>query len=258
VYVSTSDCIVCPPRDVPAARRVTSTVVGEEDSRCEDCECAKGVKIHTWYKRDRADLGGARGPCRFMFSRSSLVRRRLLTRACSSGVPTLWHNPDCSKSRACLTLLQERGKQFTIREYLDERPTFAELKTLQKQLAMPPIEWCRTNETAWLDHFNHATIYDDLLPDDDDILRGIEKLPIILERPILSLGTRAVVGRPPERILELLDGTGESQASPEDAARAAAAVEAVSVAASEALDRGVDVSRVERSLLGVVSQLHML
>lgn len=193
-----------------------------------------------------------------MLARSSCrLLPRVLARTCSSGSvpPTLWHNPDCSKSRACLKLLEDRGEPFAVREYLETPPTFSELRDLQKQLALPPIEWCRTAESAWRDYFNNVTQYDDLLPDDEDILRGIAKHPAMMERPILSHGARAVIGRPPERILELLDGP---VLSPEDEIRAAAAVEVVSAAAAAAVARGVDVAKVERSLLGVASQLHML
>ena len=58
------------------------------------------------------------------------------------------------------------------------------MRTLQAQLGLPPIEWARTTDDAWLEHFDNATIYDDLLPDDDDILRAMVKHPIMIERPI--------------------------------------------------------------------------
>ena len=123
------------------------------------------------------------------------------------GMTTLWHNPECSKSRAALALLQEREVTFTIREYLENPPSFCELQVLKQRLGLPPIEWVRANDLAWAEHFPGVTIYDDLLPDDDDILRGIEKKPIMLERPILVHGKRGVVARPPDLVLQLLDGT---------------------------------------------------
>ena len=70
------------------------------------------------------------------------------SRACS-GVPVLWHNPDCSKSRAALALLENRGEPFSVRAYLDEPPSMDELAALRQQLG-PPIEWCRTSDDAWL------------------------------------------------------------------------------------------------------------
>ena len=121
------------------------------------------------------------------------------------GVPILWHNPDCSKSRAALSLLEEHGKPFTIREYLVDTPSFDELSDLRKALKLEPIEWARTMDAAWCEHFDNVTIFDDILPEEDDIFRAMAKLPIMIERPILWRGERAVIGRPPERILELLD-----------------------------------------------------
>ena len=119
---------------------------------------------------------------------------------------TLWHNPACSKSRAALAVLEERGEPFEVREYLAEPPSFSELEVLKSALGLPAIEWVRTMDEAWIDHFDGATKYDDLLPDDDDIMRAIEKRPIMLERPICMHGDRAVVGRPTELIIALLDG----------------------------------------------------
>ena len=72
------------------------------------------------------------------------------------------------------------------------------------QLSLPPIEWVRTTDEAWLSHFEGACIYDDLLPDDHDILRGILKLPIMLGRPILVHNGKATVCRPPERVRSVL------------------------------------------------------
>ena len=155
--------------------------------------------------------------------------RAPLRRLCA-GTPStvLWHNAKCSKSRAALALLQARGEPFSVREYLEQPPSFAELLVLKRQLGEPPIEWVRTNDDAWAEYFPGVTIYDDLLPDDDDILRGVEKLPIMLERPILTHGDRAVVGRPPDRISQLLDGTlppPPSGFSPFSAAAAASPAE---------------------------------
>ena len=140
-------------------------------------------------------------------SRSTFLRHLCTATAGSDGSTTLWHNPSCSKSCAALALLTEQEVEFTVREYLEHPPSFSELQGLKQQLGLPPIEWVRVNDAAWAEHFPGVTIYDDLLPDDDDILRGIAKNPIMIERPILVHGKRAVVGRPPELVLRLLDGT---------------------------------------------------
>ena len=72
---------------------------------------------------------------------------RQLTRACSSAT-VLWHNPDCSKSRAALKLLEERGEPFQTREYLKDPPTSMEVVRLQEKLGLPPIEWCAARPLA--------------------------------------------------------------------------------------------------------------
>ena len=110
-------------------------------------------------------------------------------------------------------------------------------------------------DDAWKEHFDHATVYDDILPDDADILRAIAKIPIMLERPILACGARAVIGRPPERVLTLLDGP---KANPADAAKLAAALEGLSAAATAAHARGVPGATLERSLLRMAAEMHMM
>ena len=107
----------------------------------------------------------------------------------------LLHNPRCSKSRAARALLEARGIAFTERRYLDEPLSLAELYELAARLGRPPREWSRRGEEAW-------TLADDA--SDDAILRAMAAHPVLIERPILVRGRRAVLGRPPERILDLL------------------------------------------------------
>jgi arsenate reductase len=109
---------------------------------------------------------------------------------------TLLHNPRCSKSRAAKALLEERGITYQERLYLDDPLSAAELTELARRLGFPASEWVRRNESA----------YKDLTADakDNGILTAMAEHPILIERPILISATRAVVGRPPERILELL------------------------------------------------------
>jgi arsenate reductase len=111
----------------------------------------------------------------------------------------LYHNPRCSKSRAALALLEERGVPVQIVRYLDEPPTRAELATLGAKLGLRAREFVRKGEPA----FRAAR----LGPGSPDaaVLDAIAKEPILLERPIAVRGDRAVVGRPPERVLELVE-----------------------------------------------------
>ena len=112
---------------------------------------------------------------------------------------TLLHNPKCSKSRAAKALLEERGVSFHERRYLEEPLSRQELETLAKRLGHPPSEWVRKGEPA----YKEARLKQDST--DEAILDAMARFPILIERPILVGGERAVVGRPPERVLELVD-----------------------------------------------------
>jgi arsenate reductase len=115
----------------------------------------------------------------------------------------LLHNPRCSKSRAARALLEERGARFVERRYLEEPLSLAELRDLAGRLGAPARDFVRRGEPA----FAAAGLGPDA--SDDAVLRAIAAQPILLERPILVRGGRAVVGRPPERVLALLDAAAE-------------------------------------------------
>lgn len=111
----------------------------------------------------------------------------------------LFHNPRCSKSREALTLLQERGLSPQVREYLKTPPSLAELQQLCVRLALPARELLRSGEEEYA-QLNLAC------PElsEDDLLQAIAQHPRLLQRPILVHGDRALIARPPERVLELL------------------------------------------------------
>jgi arsenate reductase len=110
----------------------------------------------------------------------------------------LIHNPRCSKSRAAKSLLEERGARFELRLYLEDPLSRAELGELRRRLGRPALEWARRGEPA----FSTAGLGE--ASDDAAVLDAIAEHPELLERPILVSGNRAVVGRPPEKVLELL------------------------------------------------------
>lgn len=114
----------------------------------------------------------------------------------------LLHNPRCSKSRAARALLAERGVPFAERRYLDEPLGRAELDDLRARLGLPAAAFARRGEDAWREA-GLAGLGDDA--PDEAVLDAIAAHPILLERPILVRGPRAVVGRPPQKVLELLD-----------------------------------------------------
>ena len=109
----------------------------------------------------------------------------------------LLHNPRCSKSRAARALLEERGVPFVERRYLEDPLSRAELDELRARLARPAAEWARQGESAWADAGLAAGA------SEDAILDAMATHPILIERPIAVRGRRAVVGRPPETVLDL-------------------------------------------------------
>jgi len=110
----------------------------------------------------------------------------------------LLHNPRCSKSRAALALLEGRGLPVTVRRYLEEPLSRAELADLRQRLGRAPSEWIRRGESAFVE----AGL--DEGASESDLLELMARSPSVIERPILIRGERAAVGRPPEKLLELL------------------------------------------------------
>ncbi len=111
---------------------------------------------------------------------------------------TFYHNPHCSKSRAALALLKERGSDIRLIEYLETPPTVTELERLATQLGVPVREMMRSNEPV----YRELGLSDPALGE-TTLLRAIAEHPILLQRPIAVAGERAVIGRPPGKVLEL-------------------------------------------------------
>jgi arsenate reductase len=111
----------------------------------------------------------------------------------------LLHNPKCSKSRQTLALLEERGVEFATRLYLEEPLAADELSELGNRLGKPLLEFTRTKQAE----FSEAGLTNQ--SDAGEILAAMVATPILLERPVVIRGNRAVIGRPPEDVLALLD-----------------------------------------------------
>jgi arsenate reductase len=112
---------------------------------------------------------------------------------------TIYHNPRCSKSRETLELLRRRNIEPRIIEYLKEPPDEQSLDQLLGQLGMEPKELMRKKEE----------IYGELRIDEKqysraELIRLMTAHPILIERPIVVRGNRARLGRPPEKVLEIL------------------------------------------------------
>jgi arsenate reductase len=112
---------------------------------------------------------------------------------------TIYHNPQCSKSRQTLKLLEERGIKPQIVEYLKNPPSESELKRLLKLLGLKPRELLRKKE----EEYKKAKLDKPDLAD-AEIIRAMVKYPRLIERPIVISGTKAVLGRPPENVLKII------------------------------------------------------
>lgn len=110
----------------------------------------------------------------------------------------LFHNPRCMKSREALGLLNENGKQPEIREYLKEVPTEQEILDLLQLLNMEAKDLIRKNEKIYKEEFRGKNL------SNEDWIKVMLQNPKLIERPIFINNGKAVVGRPPEKILELL------------------------------------------------------
>lgn len=110
---------------------------------------------------------------------------------------TLYHNPRCSKSREALHLLEEEGETLEIVRYLENPPSHQELKQVIELLGIKPIELVRTQEAEWKDYKGKELT-------DDQIIDAMIENPKLIERPIAIRGTHAVIGRPPQKVLDIL------------------------------------------------------
>ena len=111
---------------------------------------------------------------------------------------TLWHNPRCSKSRQTLALIEETGTEVRIRRYLEDAPSADEIAAAQQALGLPLIDMVRTGEKAFKEAGLSKT------SNDGTLLAAMVAHPILIERPIAFKGRKAVIGRPPEAVLDLL------------------------------------------------------
>ena len=113
---------------------------------------------------------------------------------------TIRRNPRCSKSRQALSLLEENGVSAEVVKYLETTPTENEIRALLKKLGIEPRELMRTKEE----------LYQELglkeVTDSDRLIEIMAENPKLIERPVVIVGDRAVIGRPPEKVIELVKG----------------------------------------------------
>lgn len=116
----------------------------------------------------------------------------------SPTVLRIYHNNRCSKSRAACQLIAEKGVAAEIVDYLKTPPSRDELRELLGKLGMPAAELVRRGEAVFKEHYAGRSL------SDEEWLDALVAHPILIERPIVVRGDRAVLGRPPEKVLELL------------------------------------------------------
>ncbi|TDQ27791.1 arsenate reductase (glutaredoxin) [Tenacibaculum caenipelagi] len=110
----------------------------------------------------------------------------------------IYHNPRCSKSRQGLAIVEDSSKEFEVVKYLDNIPSEKELKEIITLLDISPIQLVRKNEQIWKDNFKGKEL------SDAEIIKAMVENPKLIERPIVINGDKAVIGRPPETIKEII------------------------------------------------------
>lgn len=110
----------------------------------------------------------------------------------------IFHNPRCSKSRQTLELIQQANVEPEVRLYLKDQVSYEELESILKKLDISPEELIRKGESIYKEQFKGKTL------SDEEWINAMIEHPKLIERPIVIKGDQAVLGRPPENVLELL------------------------------------------------------
>ncbi len=111
---------------------------------------------------------------------------------------TIWHNPRCSKSREALKLLEEKGAEVEVFKYLDEEITKEDIKKLLAMIGAKPRDIMRTKEAI----YKELGLKD--VDDDEKLIEAMVEHHKLIERPIVIKDGKAIIGRPPSKVLELV------------------------------------------------------
>ncbi|TDU39933.1 arsenate reductase [Gelidibacter sediminis] len=111
---------------------------------------------------------------------------------------SIYHNPRCSKSREALQILEDNTNEFSVVRYLEDTPDEKALENIITLLKIKPIELVRKNESIWKDEYKGLNLTD------KEIIAAMAKHPKLIERPIVINGNKATIGRPPQKILDIL------------------------------------------------------
>ena len=110
----------------------------------------------------------------------------------------IYHNSRCRKSRKALEILWTENIEFEIIEYLKDNLTKNQLQNLINKLGIDPINLVRKNEQIWKENFKNKEFTS------DEIIQILSDNPKLIERPIVELNDKAIIGRPPENVINLL------------------------------------------------------
>jgi len=110
----------------------------------------------------------------------------------------IYHNPRCRKSREGLQIVEASEQPFKVVKYLENRLSEDNLREIISKLQIKPIDLVRKNEAIWKSEFKGKTL------SDDEIIGALTTHPKLIERPIVVTDNKAVVGRPPELIKDIL------------------------------------------------------
>jgi len=112
---------------------------------------------------------------------------------------TIYHNPRCSKSRATLELLEEKGVELNVVKYLDQPPSEEELRMVLTKLGIGPRDLMRSGESVYGEKG-----LDNPELSDDQLIAAMLADPILIERPVVVNGNKAAIGRPPSQVMDIV------------------------------------------------------
>lgn len=109
------------------------------------------------------------------------------------------HNPRCGKSRNCLAILDKNNVDYQIIKYLENPLTKEEIVDLFKKLSIKPLEIVRQKEEIWIEQFKNKAL------NDEKIIDALVQFPILIERPIIIDGNKAIIAREEEKIIAFIE-----------------------------------------------------
>ena len=110
----------------------------------------------------------------------------------------IYHNSRCGKSRNCIAFVENSKKEFEVINYLINSPSFEELSDIIEKLNIKPIELVRQKEKIWIENFKEQNMTD------EQIIQAMISNPILIERPLVIMGNKAIIGRDLEKVAEFI------------------------------------------------------